>query len=110
MLLLSSSLISKLDHYLPLPPLLDPYLHDIIPPLMEKLSSHFQAIWQVAEQQSNPRTSGPEDNASYIPSNVARLARVGRLVNWVVKVRGRKGAGEIMSDLTILRLTVAYLL
>lgn len=86
--------IPQLDHYLPLPPLLDPYLHDIIPPLMEKLSLHFQAIWQVAEQQSNPRNDEQEGSAIQISSNTARLARVGRLVNWVIKVRGRKGAGE----------------
>ncbi|KAJ9116353.1 hypothetical protein QFC22_004794 [Naganishia vaughanmartiniae] len=80
-----------LDHYLPLPPLLDPYLHSIIPPLMAKLSTHFQALWQAAEdekQRHTPAIAGQP--AVKVHSNVERLAGVGRLLNWVVKVRGRK--------------------
>lgn len=76
----------QLDHYLPLPPLLDPYLGEIIPPLMTKLSTHFLHLWT---HETRPRT----DDGHNVYSNGERIARVGRLVNWVVKVRGRKNAG-----------------
>ncbi|GMK59904.1 hypothetical protein CspeluHIS016_0901210 [Cutaneotrichosporon spelunceum] len=61
-----------LDYYLPMPGLLDPALDDIVPPLMAKLASSLSEL--VANNPSNP----------------ARLARLGRVVNWVVKVRGWK--------------------
>ncbi|KAJ9124791.1 hypothetical protein QFC24_003160 [Naganishia onofrii] len=85
-----------LDHYLPLPPLLDPYLHDIIPPLMAKLAHHFQTLWQAAQDSLSQRTTrgggggssgggGGEQSSRTIYSNVERLAGIGRLLNWVVK-------------------------
>lgn len=54
-----------------MPGLLDPALDDIVPPLMQVLSSALE------------HTVSGEVNA-------ARLARVGRMINWVVKVRGWK--------------------
>lgn len=55
-----------------MPGLLDPALDAIVPPLMEALASGL---------------------GSTAKANPARLARVGRLVNWVVKVRGWKAVG-----------------
>jgi hypothetical protein len=56
-----------------MPGLLDPALDDIVHPLMLVLGTQLQRLAE----------NGPA------PNN-ARLARVGRLVNWVVKVRGWK--------------------
>lgn len=56
-----------------MPGLLDPALDDIVPPLMSALSA---ALEQLAGE-------GPAPNA-------ARLERLGRVINWVVKVRGWK--------------------
>ncbi|BEJ12462.1 hypothetical protein CspHIS471_0209220 [Cutaneotrichosporon sp. HIS471] len=61
-----------LDYYLPMPGLLDPALDDIVPPLMARLASSLEHL--LASKPLNP----------------ARLARLGRVVNWVVKVRGWK--------------------
>ena len=75
--------LPQLDYYLPLPPLLDPYLGEIIGPLMTTLSFLFHALWHRRR----------EPGAVY--SNTKRIARVGRLVNWVIKVRGRKHVGKL---------------
>lgn len=56
-----------------MPGLLDPALDDIVPPMMSKLSAALDRL----------AGDGPAPNA-------ARLARLGRIVNWVVKVRGWK--------------------
>ncbi|CAK9785549.1 ARM repeat-containing protein [Cutaneotrichosporon oleaginosum] len=61
-----------LDYYLPMPGLLDPALEDIVPPLMDALAAALDNL-----------------QAGKAP-NAARLARLGRVVNWVVKVRGWK--------------------
>ncbi|KAL1413221.1 hypothetical protein Q8F55_000974 [Vanrija albida] len=74
---LVNSLGAILDYYLPMPGLLDPALDNIVPPLMGALSS------ALASGTANP----------------ARLARVGRLVNWVVKVRGWKAVGAYAAGL-----------
>ncbi|GFZ52002.1 hypothetical protein JCM24511_09773 [Saitozyma sp. JCM 24511] len=61
-----------LDHYLPLPGLLDPSLDEIVPPLMTALSS---SLGRLSESQH---------------VSASRLCRLGRVINWVVKVRGWK--------------------
>lgn len=70
--------MGQLDYYLPLPGLLDPSLNEILSPLMAVLSTHLT------------RLSDDEGNV-----NPALLARVGRLINWVVKVRGWKAVGKL---------------
>ncbi|WWC85834.1 uncharacterized protein L201_000701 [Kwoniella dendrophila CBS 6074] len=67
-----------LDFYLPLPGLLDPSLSEIVQPLIERLTV-------VLTMMVDDKT---ERNANNI--NSKRLARLGRLLNWVVKVRGWK--------------------
>jgi hypothetical protein len=62
-------LIEKLDFYLPLPGLLDPYLEEIVAPLMCEIAG--------------------------LRGDERRLYRLGRLVNWVVKVRGWKAVGKL---------------
>ncbi|KAL7418710.1 hypothetical protein Q5752_006393 [Cryptotrichosporon argae] len=69
---LLESLGAILDHYLPLPGLLDPSLDEIVTPLMAVVAD------------STDRLAAGEQ------LDESRLARVGRLVNWVVKVRGWK--------------------
>jgi hypothetical protein len=63
---------------LPLPGLLDPSLDEIVDPLMGVLSPAL--------------TSLADDPSSRI--NEGRLHRLGKLINWVVKVRGWKSIGE----------------
>lgn len=58
-----------------MPGLLDPALDDMVPPLMAVLGTQLARL--------SGSAAGPVPNAE-------RLARVGRLVNWVVKVRGWK--------------------
>ena len=82
---------NQLDHYLPLPPLLDPSLHEIIPPLLSVLGLHLEILYNEREERDETYT------------NVQRLARIGRVVGWVAKVRGRKGIREF-TLLPILRL------
>jgi hypothetical protein len=60
-----------------MPGLLDPALDDIVPPLMSLLGTQLASLAEGTGPQPNP----------------ARLARIGRLVNWVVKVRGWKAVG-----------------
>lgn len=55
-----------------MPGLLDPALDDVVPPLMATLAASLEHL-----------LAGK-------PPNLARLARLGRVVNWVVKVRGWK--------------------
>ncbi|TYJ51709.1 hypothetical protein B9479_007714 [Cryptococcus floricola] len=66
-----------LDYYLPLPGLLDPSLHEVVPPLMTLLENSLRIL------------DGQLDNDTVTVSG-KRLERVGRVVNWVVKVRGWK--------------------
>jgi hypothetical protein len=66
----------QLDYYLPLPGLLDPSLNDIVTPLLEDLSKALAKL----EQGGHP--------------DLNRFHRLGRAINWVVKVRGWKGVGE----------------
>ncbi|WVQ80901.1 hypothetical protein IAT38_003008 [Cryptococcus sp. DSM 104549] len=75
---LVESLGAILDFYLPLPGLLDPSLDAVVPPLMEVLGKYLHVL--VAEEEGS-NTSGV---------NAKRLERVGRVLNWVVKVRGWK--------------------
>ncbi|WVQ76181.1 hypothetical protein IAR50_005840 [Cryptococcus sp. DSM 104548] len=67
----------QLDYYLPLPGLLDPSLHEMVPPLMSLLEKTLRVLDRQAE-----------DGADKV--NGRRLERVGKIVNWVVKVRGWK--------------------
>lgn len=59
-----------------MPGLLDPALGDIVPPLMTVLGKQLALL-----------AEGREPDA-------ARFARIGRVLNWVVKVRGWKSVGE----------------
>lgn len=59
-----------------MPGLLDPSLGDIVPPLMAALGKQLALL-----------TDGREPDAT-------RFARIGRVINWVVKVRGWKSVGE----------------
>jgi len=68
----------QLDYYMPLPGLLDPSLYDIVNPLMDKL---IESLTTLAHDPS-AEISGP------------RLRRLGRILNWTVKVRGWKAIGE----------------
>lgn len=61
-------------------------MHEMVPPLMTKLYTHFQAVLKAEE------TSVSIGDAD---TNLNRLARVGAVLNWIVKVRGRKGVGEL---------------
>jgi hypothetical protein len=67
----------QLDYYLPLPGLLDPSLNDIVTPLLEDLSKALIKLEQGGHLDSN------------------RFHRLGRSINWVIKVRGWKGVGEL---------------
>ncbi|WVQ62666.1 uncharacterized protein L199_000813 [Kwoniella botswanensis] len=75
---LVNSLGAILDHYLPLPGLLDPSLDEIVPPLMDLLGANL------------PTLVNDEENDIKKTVNPNRLARLGRLLNWIVKVRGWK--------------------
>lgn len=76
-----------------MPGLLDPALDDIVPPLMEKLNA---ALERLASDGTAP--------------NPERLARLGRVVNWVVKVRGWKAVVPYFpSGLTHLHTLIALL-
>lgn len=68
----------QLDYYMPLPGLLDPSLYDIVNPLMEKLIASLTTL----AHDPSAEISGP------------RLRRLGRILNWTVKVRGWKAIGE----------------
>ncbi|WWD22528.1 hypothetical protein CI109_107021 [Kwoniella shandongensis] len=76
--ILVTSLGGILDYYLPLPGLLDPSLDEIVPPLMEQMENSLHIL---AEQEEGDRTK---------QINPGRLERLGRVLNWVVKVRGWK--------------------
>ncbi|WVR03591.1 hypothetical protein IAU60_000583 [Kwoniella sp. DSM 27419] len=76
---LVTSLGSLLDHYLPLPGLLDPSLHEIVCPLMEVLG---RTLSRIVEDDKN--------HAHEQITDVGRLARLAKLLNWIVKVRGWK--------------------
>ncbi|WVQ93564.1 hypothetical protein IAU59_000639 [Kwoniella sp. CBS 9459] len=67
-----------LDYYLPLPGLLDPSLDQIVPPLMDLLGKNLQKL------------SDAQDANTIVQMNPKRLARLGRVLNWIVKVRGWK--------------------
>jgi len=84
-----SDLSAKLDHYLPLPTLLDPHLQHIVPPILQQLRGHFQKI---LEENSTKRAISSQNGRSR--SNTERLARVGKVVSWIVKVRGRKAVSK----------------
>ncbi|WRT63818.1 uncharacterized protein IL334_000743 [Kwoniella shivajii] len=73
-----TSLGAILDYYLPLPGLLDPSLDEIVPPLMDQLG---QTLHMISEGTDTKRP---------ISVNSKRLERLGRLLNWIVKVRGWK--------------------
>ncbi|WWC99224.1 hypothetical protein V866_006120 [Kwoniella sp. B9012] len=75
---LVDSLGAILDHYLPLPGLLDPSLDEIVPPLMDLLGAKLHILVN-NEESDIKKTVNPN-----------RLARLGRLLNWIVKVRGWK--------------------
>ncbi|KAK4685879.1 tubulin-specific chaperone D, partial [Tremellales sp. Uapishka_1] len=79
---LVAALGAILDHYLPLPALLDPSLDLIVPPLLAVLSKHLTRVVE-AEQGGQ---------AKYVDAD--RIGRIGQLVNWVVKVRGWKATGK----------------
>ncbi|KIR54961.1 cofactor D [Cryptococcus gattii Ru294] len=66
-----------LDYYLPMPGLLDPSLDEIVRPLMQLLEKSLHTIVE-------------EDRHTSNPVNPKRLERLGRVLNWVVKVRGWK--------------------
>ncbi|OXB38247.1 hypothetical protein LQV05_006482 [Cryptococcus neoformans] len=72
-----SCLGAILDYYLPMPGLLDPSLDEIVRPLMQLLEESLHTIVQ-------------EDSCTSNPVNPKRLERLGRVLNWVVKVRGWK--------------------
>ncbi|WWC58144.1 uncharacterized protein I303_100679 [Kwoniella dejecticola CBS 10117] len=76
---LLNSLGSILDYYLPLPGLLDPSLDEIVPRLIDLLAQNLHLLIE-DEFQSPIKT----------PVNPNRLARLGKLLNWLVKVRGWK--------------------
>ena len=65
----------QLDFYLPLPGILDPSLNEVVPPLMDLLSSALACL--IKDE----------------PISVSRLHRVGRVINWVIRVRGWKAVG-----------------
>ncbi|ORY25084.1 armadillo-type protein [Naematelia encephala] len=65
-----------LNYYLPLPGLLDPYLDEIVSPMMRLLAHHLNIL---AEAQGDPA-----------PVSSRRLSRLGVVINWVVRVRGWK--------------------
>ncbi|WWD08947.1 hypothetical protein V865_007062 [Kwoniella europaea PYCC6329] len=75
---LVNNLGTILDHYLPLPGLLDPSLDEIVPPLMDLLGANLRIL------------VNNEENDIKKTVNPNRLARLGRLLNWIVKVRGWK--------------------
>ncbi|WVF65933.1 hypothetical protein IAT40_000671 [Kwoniella sp. CBS 6097] len=77
---LINSMGAILDYYLPLPGLLDPSLDQIVPPLMEILGRSLQVLVEAGAQ-------GASTSAQI---NRRRLARLGRVLNWIVKVRGWK--------------------
>ncbi|WVO16748.1 hypothetical protein L204_104432 [Cryptococcus depauperatus] len=66
-----------LDYYLPMPGLLDPSLHEIVPPLMNILENALRIM------------DGKDTNTG-TNINSKRIERLGRVINWVVKVRGWK--------------------
>lgn len=70
---------SQLDTYLPSPGLLDPSLHEIVPPLVDRIIGQLRDLRDGA----NARTADSPD-----------LLSLGRVVNWVIKVRGWKAVGE----------------
>nr|XP_019048752.1 hypothetical protein I302_02526 [Kwoniella bestiolae CBS 10118]OCF27682.1 hypothetical protein I302_02526 [Kwoniella bestiolae CBS 10118] len=75
---LVTSLGAILDYYLPLPGLLDPSLDEIVPPLMDLPGKNLNILAQ----------DGAASSSKTI--NSKRLARLGKLLNWIVKVRGWK--------------------
>ncbi|KAK8845579.1 hypothetical protein IAR55_006295 [Kwoniella newhampshirensis] len=92
---LVTSLGAILDYYLPLPGLLDPSLDEIVPPLMEKLEENLHIL---TEDQRTQQV------------NAGRLERLGRVLNWVVKVRGWKAvAPHFPSAIHNLSILVALL-
>ncbi|KAJ9100981.1 hypothetical protein QFC19_005377 [Naganishia cerealis] len=77
---------------------------------MTKLSKLFQALWQAAESEKMQRRTGQGKSSVTIYTNVGRLARFGRLLNWVVKVRGRKIAvAHFPSDISNLPVLIFLL-
>ncbi|OCF31205.1 cofactor D [Kwoniella heveanensis BCC8398] len=76
---LVDSLGGILDYYLPLPGLLDPSLDHIVPSLMEGLGKTLHRLIEAQESRSSVAFTNPK-----------RLARLGRVLNWIVKVRGWK--------------------
>jgi hypothetical protein len=79
----------KLDNYLPLPTLLDPHLQHIVPPLLQQLREHFLKL--LDGKTYSRSVASRKANSS---SNLERLARVGKVISWIVKVRGRKAVSE----------------
>jgi hypothetical protein len=77
---LHGGLSSQLDYYLPLPGLLDPSLEEMVVPLMDRLREAVVAL-------------GDEGAQLHIDS--ARLNRLGRVIGWIIKVRGWKAVGEL---------------
>lgn len=68
-----------------MPGLLDPSLDEIVRPLMQLLEKSLHAIVE-------------EDRHTSNPVNPKRLERLGRVLNWVVKVRGWKAVGKYFHD------------
>lgn len=67
-----------------MPGLLDPSLDEIVRPLMQLLEESLHTIVQ-------------EDSCTSNPVNTKRLERLGRVLNWVVKVRGWKAVGKYIN-------------
>lgn len=67
-----------------MPGLLDPSLDEIVRPLMQLLEKSLHTI--VEEDRHTPN-----------PVNPKRLERLGRVLNWVVKVRGWKAVGKYLN-------------
>jgi len=88
-----SDLFAKLDNYLPLPTLLDPHLQHIVPPILQQLRGHFL---ELLEERPISRSSSSRNGRS--GSNVERLARIGKVVSWIVKVRGRKAVSKLQPE------------
>lgn len=68
-----------------MPGLLDPSLDEIVRPLMQLLEKSLHTIVE-------------EDRHTSNPVNPKRLERLGRVLNWVVKVRGWKAVGKYFND------------
>lgn len=68
----------QLDNYLPLPGLLDPALHEIVPPLMGRIAGYLRDL----------------QRGDLKPDAALSLLATGRVVNWVVKVRGWKATSK----------------